>query len=100
VIFIVGAHAARAVEILESSLVATELAPSVKVGRPGQCVRANLGGRERALVYVPHPSWLRRNPAERARYELPGLLDQGVLDELCSSVATSCEARTQIVGEA
>jgi hypothetical protein len=100
VIFVVGTYAARAVEILEPSLLATELAPSVKVGRPGQCVRASLGGRERALVYVPHPSWLRRNPVERARYELPGLLDPVVLDELCSSVTASSEGRTQIVGEA
>jgi hypothetical protein len=33
------------------------------------------------------------------RYELPGLLDRGVLEGLCSSVTNSPEARPQVVGE-
>lgn len=87
VVFIVGAHAARAIEILDGSLVAGELAPNVTEGRPGACVAATLAGAERFLVYVPHPGWLRRNPSTRSRYELPALLDQAQIKELHAAVA-------------
>ena len=86
VIFVVGAHAARALKLIAPELRSSELAPDVKAGRPGRCVRAEVGKRERLLAYVPHPSWLRRHPESRQRYELPDAFGSEALAELRCAV--------------
>jgi hypothetical protein len=86
VVFIVGLHAARAVEQIDALLPASRYAADASAGHPGQCVRASLADRERLLAYVPHPGWLDRNPEQRAMYELPDAFGPEALKDLTAAV--------------
>jgi hypothetical protein len=86
VLFVIGSQAAEAMELLDDQLPASELAADIKQDRPGKVVEAEVGGRHRHLIYVPHPTWLRLNSARRARFELPGLVSDETLTALATAV--------------
>jgi hypothetical protein len=79
VVVVAGAKAAEAIERVFD--VPRQL-PAAVVG-PKQ-----IAGRERLLLYLPHPGWLRRNPEKADAVTLPGGVSPEQLKQLRAAAAT------------